>query len=176
MGLSFEVVTSSVEEVREAGERVDEYVARLASEKARQVAASRPDAVVIGADTVVWIDGTVLEKPADAQEAITMLETIAGREHTVYTGVCVVREAAGHADTTVTASKVRMLALHRADIEWYVGTGEPLDKAGAYAVQGLGGWFIESIEGSYTNVVGLPLSALFEMLRRAGVDPLRAVP
>jgi septum formation protein len=172
-GLAFEVIPSDVPEVREEGETPQLYVQRLALAKAAEVAGREREAWVIGADTVVWIDGTVLEKPLDRADAAAMLGRICGWEHVVYTGLALVNNNRASSSVTVTASQVRMLELGKADIEWYVGTGEPLDKAGSYAVQGVGGWFIESIQGSYTNVVGLPLHALFMMMRSAGLDPLR---
>ena len=172
-GLTFEVEVSSIEEVRGAVESTEDYVRRLASQKAEHVSTRSPDSWVIGADTVVWIDGAILEKPRDTREAVSMLQRLTGNEHIVYTGVALRQASSAYLDVTLTTSKVRMLPLSLSDIEWYVATGEPLDKAGSYAVQGIGGWFIESIEGSYTNVVGLPLHALFMMMRRAGLDPLR---
>ena len=103
-----------------------------------------------------------------------MLATIAGKTHIVYSGVTLQNAASGWRDTRVAETEVRMLPLDEHDIAWYVSTGEPRDKAGGYAAQGLGGMFIDSIHGSYTNVVGLPLALLFLMLRRAGVDPLKS--
>jgi len=97
--------------------------------------------------------------------------TIAGRTHIVYSGVTVMNLSAGYRDTRVAETEVRMLPLTEHEIAWYVATGEPLDKAGAYAAQGIGGMFIDSIHGSFTNVVGLPLALLFQMLRKAGLDP-----
>jgi septum formation protein len=120
----------------------------------------------------VLLGDQLLEKPVDARDAARMLGAIAGRTHVVYTGVTLARHDREYQETRVAESEVRMLPLSESDIEWYVGTGEPLDKAGAYAVQGLGAMFIDSIHGSYTNVVGLPLATLFQMLRRAGIDPL----
>ena len=115
----------------------------------------------------------LLEKPLDEHDAARMLSLIAGRTHTVYTGVTVQNLDRRYHDTRVAESEVRMLPLPPEDVEWYVRTGEPMDKAGAYAVQGIGSMFIDSIHGSYTNVVGLPLAMLFQMLRKAGIDPLR---
>ena len=114
-----------------------------------------------------------MEKPIDVADARRMLATIAGKTHIVYSGVTLQNAARGWRDTRVAESEVRMLPLDERDIAWYVSTGEPRDKAGAYAVQGIGAMFIDSIHGSYTNVVGLPLALLFQMLRRAGVDPLK---
>jgi septum formation protein len=174
IGLSFEVRPSSVPELPEAGEDVDTYVRRLARAKAEEIASASPDAWVIAADTVVYIGAELLEKPGSREDAIRMLERICGERHTVYTGLTLKHSASGYSETTVTTSEVWMLPLSRPEIEWYVDTGEPMDKAGAYAVQGIGAMFIERINGNYTNVVGLPLAALFEMMKKAGIPPIGA--
>lgn len=172
IGLQFDVIPSNVPEQREPNETPEEYVARLSREKARAVAARHRHRWVLAADTTVVLGEQLLEKPLDPADAARMLAAIAGQTHIVYTGVTLHRENPPYADTHVAMSEVRMLPLSAGDIDWYVGTGEPLDKAGAYAAQGVGGMFIDSIHGSYTNVVGLPLALLFQMLRRAGLDPL----
>jgi septum formation protein len=174
IGLEFEIIPSHIPEVRAAGESAEEYVARLSREKAAAVAGEHPGRWIIAADTTVLLGDELLEKPADPVDAARMLTAIAGKTHTVYTGVTLL--GPGYSDTRVSESEVRMLPLSAGDIEWYVGTGEPLDKAGSYAVQGKGAMFIDSIHGSYTNVVGLPLATLFLMLRRAGMDPLTMTP
>jgi septum formation protein len=174
IGLDFDVIPSSIPEVRGAGESPEEYVARLSREKAAAVAAKHADRWVIAADTTVLLGEELLEKPADEADARRMLATIAGKTHIVYTGVTLQHAAGGHHDTRVAESEVRMLPLTEREIAWYVTTGEPLDKAGAYAVQGIGAMFIDSVHGSYTNVVGLPLALLYQMLKRAGIDPLAA--
>jgi len=173
IGLTFDVLPSNVPEVRREGEAPEEYVARLSRDKAGALATVHPSRWVIAADTTVLLGEELLEKPADARDAERMLATIAGRTHVVYTGVTLENAQREYRDTRVAESEVRMLPLSAEDIEWYVRTGEPLDKAGAYAVQGRGAMFIESIHGSYTNVVGLPLATLFQMLRKAGLDPLQ---
>jgi septum formation protein len=173
IGLDFEVIPSNVPELREQNETPEEYVARLSREKACAVAAQYPSRWVIAADTTVALGDQVLEKPIDGPDAARMLALIAGQTHVVYTGVTLHRVDPPYADTHVATSEVRILPLTPHDIAWYVRTGEPLDKAGAYAAQGVGGMFIDSIHGSYTNVVGLPLALLFQMLRKAGIDPLR---
>jgi septum formation protein len=173
IGLTFDVIPSEVPEVHQSGESPEEYVARLSRDKAAAVAARHGNAWIIAADTTVLLGEELLEKPADAEDAKRMLATIAGRTHIVYTGVTLQNEMQDWRDTRVAESEVRMLPLDAADIAWYVSTGEPLDKAGAYAVQGIGAMFIDSIHGSYTNVVGLPLALLFQMLRRAGIDLLK---
>lgn len=176
IGLDFEVRPSHVPEVRQDGEAPEEYVARLSRDKAQALASEHPDRWVIAADTTVLLGDELLEKPVDEADAERMLATIAGKTHIVYTGVTLQNVAKNHHETRVAESEVRMLALSSAEIAWYVRTGEPLDKAGAYAVQGIGAMFIDSIHGSYTNVVGLPLATLFQMLKRAGIDPLLTRP
>ena len=172
ISLDFEIIPSHIPEVRGEGESPEEYVARLSREKAAAIAEKFPSDWIIAADTTVLLGDQLLEKPADAEDAARMLATIAGKTHTVYTGVTLLNLAQNWRDTRVAESEVRMLPLDAREIDWYVATGEPLDKAGAYAVQGTGAMFIDSIHGSYTNVVGLPLATLFGMLRKAGIDPI----
>ena len=172
IGLTFDVMPSDIPEIHQPGESPEEYVARLSRGKAAVIAEKHPDAWIIAADTTVLLGDELLEKPADADDAKRMLATMSGKTHTVYTGVTLQNAARGWHDTRVAETEVRMLPLDERDIAWYVSTGEPLDKAGAYAAQGIGAVFIDSIHGSYTNVVGLPLALLFQMLRRAGVDSL----
>lgn len=173
IGFEFDVIPSNIPEERSRDETPEEYVARLSREKARTVAGAHPDRWVVAADTTVVLDDQLLEKPVDPADAARMLRTIAGHTHIVHTGVTLQRVATHYADTRVCSSEVRILPLTDADIAWYVNTREPLDKAGAYAVQGIGGMFIDSVHGSYTNVVGLPLALLFQMLRKAGIEPLQ---
>jgi septum formation protein len=172
IGLEFEVIPSHVPEIHQEGEAPEEYVARLSRDKAQAIAAEHPSRWIIAADTTVYLDEKLLEKPADAEDAKRMLATIAGRTHMVYTGVTLQNVEREYRETRVAETEVRMLPLSDGDIDWYVASGEPLDKAGAYAAQGIGGVFIDSIHGSFTNVVGLPLATLFQMLRKAGIDPL----
>jgi len=174
MGLAFDVIPSAVPEERQPDETPEEYVARLSRQKAAAVAEKNRDRWVIAADTTVVIGDEVLEKPRDANDAKRMLATIAGKTHVVYTGVTLKCLDRGYVETHVATTEVRMLPLTPRDIEWYVDTGEPMDKAGAYAAQGMGGMFIDSIHGSYTNVIGLPLALLFQMLRHAGLEPLQS--
>jgi septum formation protein len=171
LGLRFTVATSEVEERLGPGEEVEQYVERLARQKAAAVARRHPDAWVIAADTVVWLDGHILEKPSGREDAIRMLGTISGREHIVYTATAIRNLERGWERVSVTSTRVRMVSIPQDEIEWYVDTGEPMDKAGSYAVQGIGAMFIDSIEGNYTNVVGLPLAPLLRMMREAGIDP-----
>jgi len=173
IGVDFDVMPSNVPEVHRDGEAPEEYVARLSRDKANALSRAHPSRWVIAADTTVFLGDRLLEKPVDGADAARMLATIAGQTHFVYTGVTLEHTASGYRETRVAETEVRMLPLSSSDIEWYVGTGEPLDKAGAYAAQGVGAVFIDSIHGSYSNVVGLPLATLFQMLRRAGIDPLQ---
>jgi len=163
----FEVIPSAVEERLADGPLVD-AVARLAEEKARAVAAAHPGAVVLGADTIVVIDDEPLGKPADSGVARAMLQRLRGRPHEVLTGVAVVAGARVFTGTEVT----RVLMARYSDelVARYVASGAPLDKAGAYAIQDLDGALVESIVGSYTNVVGLPLELTARLLTAAGVS------
>jgi len=172
LGVPFEVAPADVDEAWRSGEPAEDLVRRLAVEKAQAVAANAgDDVVVLAADTVVVLDGDVLGKPSDADDAAAMLARLAGRLHVVLTGVAVARAAGGAAgiDVEVVATEVFFDALTPEDIAWYVATGEPLDKAGAYGIQGVGGTFVASIRGSFDNVVGLPMAVARRMLADAGV-------
>jgi len=167
LGFELDVRPANADETQRAGETPAEYVLRVARDKARAV----PGDVVLGADTAVVVKGIVLGKPADPADARRMLRTLSGEAHEVLTGVCVRRNAGAlgvELDTVVT-TEVRFARLTSAQIEWYVSTGEPLDKAGAYALQGAGGVFVEAVEGSVSNVIGLPLGETLQLLRRAGL-------
>jgi len=144
-------------------------VSRLALRKARAVATMRPADVVLGADTIVVIDGRALGKPADAADARAMLQTLCGRTHEVMTGVAVVDAVSGREAADTVISRVTMRAYSNAAIDAYVAGGEPLDKAGAYAIQGEGGALVAGLVGSRSNVVGLPLAATATLLARFGV-------
>jgi septum formation protein len=161
-GISFEVLAADIDETPRAGEAPDKYVERLAIEKARAVLALKPDANVLGADTTVTIDGLILGKPVDADEATAMLRRLSGRVHDVFTGVALV-SAAG-VQSAVDRTRVWFEPMTDEDISWYVESGEPVDRAGAYAIQGLASRFIPRIEGSYSNVVGLPVALVSSIL------------
>jgi septum formation protein len=164
-GFSFVVKPANVDESFLPDELPAEYVKRVAQQKAAAVEAGPAD-VVLGADTVVVIDAQILGKPRDHAAALRMLETLSGREHAVLTGICIRRGAATIVD--LAATRVWFLPLTHKDIADYVATGEPMDKAGAYAIQGLASKFIQRIEGSYSNVVGLPIELVGEHLRKYG--------
>jgi septum formation protein len=168
----FDVIPSAVEEQLAPGD-LPRAVAALALEKARAVAAGQRQAVVLGADTVVVVDGCVLGKPAGPDEARAMLRRLRGREHEVITGIAVVDTETGRARATAVVSRVVMAEYSDAAIDVYVASGEPLDKAGAYAVQGMGGRFVARLEGSYSNVVGLPLEETGALLADFGLPGRR---
>lgn len=167
-GIRFEVRPADVDERVRPGEETVAYVKRLAREKALAVLATAPEgAVVLGADTTVAVDGENLGKPVDAGDARQMLERLSGRRHQVTTGVCLARRnAAGSAVSRVEAevTEVEFAAMSAEEIADYVATGEPMDKAGAYAIQGGASRWIRRIEGCYSNVVGLPVERVRAML------------
>lgn len=172
-GIPFQIIPATIDEHPLADEPAEAYVWRLALAKAESVAQRHPDAVVLGADTIVTIDGLLLGKPQTRDEARQMLNRLSGKMHEVLTGVAVVTvgmtaNARAQCTGEVVASRVLMRPFTQVIIEWYLATGEPLDKAGAYAVQGVGAALIEQVEGSYTNVVGLPLTETLALLRRFG--------
>ncbi len=168
-GLPFQVIPAAGPEVPPAQADADKTVFSLSLQKAVQVAESYPDALVIGADTVVEIDGVILGKPHDEADAKRMLRLLSGREHRVYTGVSLVRRSASYSSTRTAMTRVFFREMTDAEIGAYVATGEPMDKAGAYGYQGRAGMYVERIEGDFFNVVGLPLCLLGEMLSEAGV-------
>ena len=167
-GLPFVVVPTSIVEKRLPGEPPDAFVRRLAGAKARDVAGSRADGFVLGADTAVVLDGDVLGKPRDDGDARAMLIRLSGRIHEVVTGYEVYDVTARRAEGGVVKTQVEFARLRGAEIEAYVATGEPRGKAGAYAIQGRAAGMIRRIDGSYTNVVGLPLREVLETLARMG--------
>lgn len=151
-----------------AGEAPAAYVERLAREKAQAVRPRHPDAAILGADTTVVIDGLILGKPEDDNEARAMLARLSGRAHDVLTGVALIRN--GRLMSAVETTRVRFAQLSDTDIDWYVASGEPRGKAGAYAIQGLASRFVDRIDGSYSNVVGLPVALVWRLLRDAGPE------
>jgi septum formation protein len=161
-GLSFTVRAASVKEERKPRETVFEYVLRLARAKAEAVPMSKGE-VVLGADTVVVLSGQIFEKPVDSADAIRMLRLLSGREHSVVTGICL--RHCGGLSTDAVETRVRFAPLTEKEIQTYVDSGEPLDKAGAYAIQGLASKFIDRIEGCYFNVVGLPVAVVYRRLK-----------
>ena len=164
-GIVFEVQPADVAEVPLPGELAQALAERLAREKAMAIVRSRPTDVVLGADTVVVVDGEILGKPADAADAARMLRLLSGREHQVITGVCLV--VSGQCSVASETTSVTMSEISEKVIAEYVATGEPMDKAGAYAIQGIASRWIPRIEGDYSNVVGLPVALVWRMLQQA---------
>lgn len=173
LGLSFRILPSEVDENFEAGQPPEKVVIDLARRKAAAVRDilkaedSRSRAYIIAADTIVVLDQVILGKPADEADARLMLSRLSGRAHQVYTGVCLLWPEGEEAQAEV--SDVVFRPLDTAEIDCYVATGEPMDKAGAYAVQGIGAFLVERIEGGITNIVGLPVVKTMQMLRAAGL-------
>jgi len=171
-GIAFEVCAAQVEEARHPNETVERMVARLAEAKARAAAAQLPgngeSVVILGADTAVELDGEIFGKPRDAAHACEMLAALSGRTHHVLTGIFVLRLPDGANQSAVESTAVTFASLKPGEIEAYLASGEPFDKAGGYAIQGRAGRYITRIEGCYFNVVGLPLARLHALLRELG--------
>lgn len=167
VGWPFEVVEANIDETRAAAENAISYVKRLAQTKAATVANKVDGKLVLGADTVVVIGGEILGQPRDHEDARRMLRLLSGEWHEVLTGVALVR--AGHSPCAIVdheTTRVRLAELSDDEVDWYVATGEPMDKAGAYAIQGKAGPFIQEIQGNYFNIVGLPISLVYELLQK----------
>lgn len=163
LGLKFQIYVPNIDESVQVNEAVEQYVERLACEKAAAVQAEHPHALVIAADTSVSIDGIILGKPESKAHAFAMWQLLSGRQHTVFSGVCV--RTATQIYSIVVDTKVEFQTLSLSDMESYWATGEPIGKAGAYAIQGIAARYIPSIHGSYSNVVGLPLHETAELLK-----------
>jgi len=175
IGIDFTIDPSDVDESALPDEPPEEYAVRVALEKA-QVAASRARAgIVIAADTIVVLENEILGKPADARDAERMLTMLSGKAHRVITGLAVMDAATGKALTRASVTRVWFRGLSSREIASYAATGEPLDKAGAYGIQERGALLVDRIDGCYTNVVGLPLSLLGDLLRAFGVDLIQDV-
>ena len=170
IGVNFVVEPSDVDEILDPNESPEHEVKRLAREKAEDVASRRPGSWVLGADTIVVIGGRILGKPSDRADAEWMLSTLSGRTHTVFTGYTILNLS--HPESTVVGfaqSEVFIRQLSPQEIRGYLDTGEPMDKAGAYAIQGVGAAIVERVYGSYTNVVGLPLCEVARDLKKLGI-------
>jgi septum formation protein len=176
-GKSFIIDVPDVDESLLPGEEASAHVRRLALDKARTVVKRHDGGLVVAADTVVVLDGLIIGKPEDEADARRMLGTLSGRSHQVYTGVAVADAAAGTAASRVACSLVTIASIGEEEIARYVATGEPLDKAGSYAVQGLGGKYVSRVNGSLSNVIGLPLEELRELFLSSGwAAPFPEVP
>jgi len=172
LGLTFQIRIANIDESNSMGLKASELVQYLAFEKAKAVAENSSldrDSIVIGADTVVVKDGAILGKPRDKQDAFNMLKGLSGSWHEVMTGIAVIDANSFKYDKCVEITRVKMKELKDETINAYINSGEPLDKAGAYGIQGLGAVLIDRIEGCYFNVVGLPISKLSDILKNYGV-------
>jgi septum formation protein len=168
-GFAFDVAPADIDETPKPGERPEDYVLRLAREKA--LASVQPGTCSMGADTSVILDGVILGKPVDTNDAKRMLKSLCGRDHEVLTAYAVIQHPDRILAIDVVSSKVTMKPFTDAEIDAYIATGEPMDKAGSYAAQGKGGAIVEKIEGSFTNVVGLPMEALIPVLKSLTLNP-----
>lgn len=164
-GVDFSVIVPGCDETPVPGESAREMVERLALMKASAIAELHPDSYVLGADTTVYIGGVSLGKPESVEEACQMLETIQGKAHEVWGGIAIVHRGKGIRESWSHMTRVTMAPMDRETIREYVASGEPMDKAGSYAIQGLGLRFVASIDGSYSNVVGLNLTTVMDKLR-----------
>lgn len=173
VGIKFEIVSPTAEETMAGNEDPENFALRVSVDKASSVSKRLDEGcVVIGADTVVVVDGEILGKPSDEDEAATMLNKISGREHSVLTAFSILGPPVQILHSEIVATRVRVKPLAAHEIEGYIKTREPMDKAGAYGIQGIGSFMVKEIEGSYTNVVGLPLAELLQAFRNLGIFEL----
>ncbi len=169
LGLDFRVVVAAIEEKPQPAEKPVVYIERLAREKAENVAEQYPDHWIVAADTVVCCDDSILEKPVDDEDALKMLMRLRGREHVVRSSVCLLHNTKSVVDVCSVATQVKFWHFTEDMARHYVQTGEPMDKAGSYGIQGQGAFLVREIIGSYSNVVGMPLVECIEMFIRHGV-------
>lgn len=168
MGYDFEVrITNADENIKLCAP--GEYVEKLALRKARDVFSAQPDACVVGCDTIVWLDGEIIGKPTNAEDAFCILKKLSGRQHTVYTGIAVL--AGNSIQVLHDETQVKFTRLSDEELRAYISTGDPLDKAGAYGIQGPGSILVERVDGCYFTVMGLPNPLLYAALRSVGVLP-----
>lgn len=167
-GLQFTSFSPDIEEVRKSGENPIEYVRRMALEKAEAIQGNYPENLILSGDTDVVLDGEVLGKPNDPVDALLLLERLSGRDHLVHSGYCLMDFKNNWTHIGDVTTRVWLRSLPKNWLEWYISSGEPLDKAGAYSIQGLGTLLVERIEGSYNNVVGYPIETIMDVLIREG--------
>jgi len=173
LGLTFEIVTADIDETMDDALTVEEAARQVCFRKAEAVAAQCPGKLIVAADTIVVVDGKVLGKPHSEEEAFSMLQSLSGRSHTVMTAFCIYE--GGEAETHVEKTDLRFKPLSKEEILAYIATGSPMDKAGAYGIQDGAAVFVESLQGDYYNVMGLPLCALVKRLRAHGIPVLGTV-
>jgi len=176
VGLTFKILPAHVDETYRPGETPAAHVKRLSQDKAGVIATRHPKALVLGADTIVVIDGLILGKPKNKKQARDMLQRLSNRTHTVFTGFTLASMDAGISQTRVVRSSVQFKQITSDEMDWYIHCDEPYDKAGGYAVQGRGAYFIKAIRGSYTNVIGLPLCEVLEELKHLNTVSFRWKP
>lgn len=170
LGFAFDVMHPSADETVSGDETPEDFALRVSAEKAASVSGSLGEgAVVIGADTIVVVDGEILGKPEDPEEASSMLRKLSGKEHHVFTAFSIVKPKNEILHSEIVDTSVRVKPLAASEIEGYIKTGEPMDKAGAYGIQGIGSFMVRGIEGSYSNVVGLPVEELLAALKKLGI-------
>lgn len=170
LGIGFDVIHPSSDEALSGSETPRDFALRVSAEKALSVSALLGKGeIVIGADTIVVVDGEILGKPGDREEASSMLRKLSGKEHLVYTAFSIVGPENEILHSEIVGTRVRVKSLAASEIEGYIKTGEPMDKAGAYGIQGLGSFIVTGIEGSYSNVVGLPVEELLAALKKLGI-------
>lgn len=170
IGVKFDIIPATGEEVI-TKKIPEEVVMELAKQKAEEIAkVAEEDALIIGADTVVVCDGKILGKPKDEEDAFQMLTMLSGREHEVYTGVAMIDNREKSIENFFERTRVIMYPITEKEIREYIAGGEPMDKAGAYAIQGLGAKFIQKIEGDYNNVVGLPIGRIYQEIKRKSIE------
>lgn len=173
LGLTFEIITADIDETMDSTLSVEDAVAQVCRRKAEAVGKDHPDRLIVSADTIVVVEDTILGKPHSEEEAFRMLKSLSGRSHTVMTAFCLYKN--GKAQTHVEKTNLRFKPLSDEEIMAYIATGSPMDKAGAYGIQDGAAVFVESLEGDYYNVVGLPLCSLVKYLRAAGIPVLGTV-
>jgi len=167
-GIEFTVVPSKVDENSVALSTPESYVKSLAEAKALDISNRYPDCWIIGADTIVFIDNTIMGKPVSRDDARAMLSNLSAKTHQVHTGYCICHKATNHIISECITTDVSFKKLSPKEIDWYINSGEPFDKAGAYAIQGIGTFLVKRINGSYTSVVGLPVCEVLEYLIKEG--------
>jgi septum formation protein len=168
-GIEVEVQPANVDEDVQPGEAPEAYVRRVAEAKARVVSERTPGRFVVAADTAVVVEGQILGKPQDPEDAARMLRLLSGRPHLVVSGVCLMKDGRPVSGTEVEVTSVEFAELSPAEIAWYIASGESMDKAGGYGIQGLASRFVTRIAGSYSNVVGLPIAVVYRMCTNAGL-------
>ncbi len=171
VGLSFSIDKADIDEAQTDGEKAEEYVLRLSEEKARVVAERHKDRVILAADTTVVLDGDILGKPESQAHGVEMLQRLSANTHEVLTGIAVINRS--RQESFISSSRVIFREISMDEITWYWNTGEPEDKAGAYGLQGRGAAFVTAIDGSFTNVIGLPLAETLFLLRGFGVRAMQ---